>query len=894
MTYYSDDIAIFNKERALFLKELSLTPLCDVNSLSVKLSIPQDRIWGYLKGFLALIAESSIDSDYIRVRDSINHGVELEYQIEDGEIRKLVPLVEKYGDTEIIERFKRGREEAEARLHQPQSLQQPHITHEEAAGQPRDLNPNDAATLNRSASPTMNTSGEAPVFDYGTWNVEVLNKGYNYSFFSELNRIGLMRWTLQNLAIPPRPTTVESWMRYFELNQDTLMSDPMHLRQKLKDWFGEKTGEQASELFNSYIKYLKPHEQFGIRKLEGMRGDSGMFQTEQMNPMFNGMRFTDPFNTYYHQEGVLPFGMDARAGDATRLIREFEQEKRRKKDAQGKRDELLEDIRTKIQMDMTSFLDRSHGGGNGNGMGGGQSMDQMYLPLVLSGQMKMIPYTNQDGKTEYRYEVVDRSTLPVNQDPNALTARDMLEYMKGMYDLILQERTSKNQVGETLMDRIVARALPEQSKSPVLELMENWKALKEVSQPAGGWGGQMSQTLDAARIMLERDKFVADKERSEKLIDRQFDSKAEQAKIELEREKQANETKNLLIKNVGSAVTSSLPTLFQLILMLTGKGGSLAGAGGAPGGGGLMNLIGNLLGGGAGGLSNLLGGANNQQDEDEEELLPPIGKGTGGQGSATSGGSGSSMGDIMGQMSGLFGNLFGGQQAQAPVQSQQQQQQQYRPDQFVGINAPVAHPPTGSYSTANEAMRARNPTGYQGVFNEVQQKTAGPPDQAVVMPASDFNPYVHAGMQPQPRQIPVPDTNRDDVYQSQYAQVLNTSYLAGNPFPPQQQHVHHEAMHVHPMQQPQPQQQQQPNQMIEIQREEESNEDDYRTYSPDDFSKLSPSQLDEAYQKGQASKQSIDSYLNSVESRRNAILKQQPDINQNQNQNQNKQENKEE
>lgn len=78
-------------------------------------------------------------------------------------------------------------------------------------------------------------------------------------------------------------------------------------------------------------------------------------------------------------------------------------------------------------------------------------------------------------------------------------------------------------------------------------------------------------------------------------LPRQIESKSKQQEIELEREKEATETKNLLIKNIGAAATSGLPTLFKLILMLSGKGGNLAGPAAAEAGDGLINLIDNLL-----------------------------------------------------------------------------------------------------------------------------------------------------------------------------------------------------------------------------------------------------------------------------------------------------------
>ena len=174
--------------------------------------------------------------------------------------------------------------------------------------------------------------------------------------------------------------------------------------------------------------------------------------------------------------------------------------------------------------------------------------------------------------------------------------------------------------------------------------------------------------------------------------------------------------------------------------------------------------------------------------------MPPISNSGGiGGSSATSsgaGGTGTGTDDVMGQMAGLFGNLFGGagggqpqQQPQGPMPGQQQ----FGRSDFVGIDAAVAQTPPGAYSHLNEPQRARNPTGYAGVFDEVQRQGQGMTQPPMPMQApmqSDFNPYVFAGIQPPPRQEPIPNTNINvnpnstiDPVSSQYAKMMNTSCL---------------------------------------------------------------------------------------------------------------------
>ena len=64
-------------------------------------------------------------------------------------------------------------------------------------------------------------------------------------------------------------------------------------------------------------------------------------------------------------------------------------------------------------------------------------------------------------------------------------------------------------------------------------------------------------------------------------------------------------------------------------------------------------------------------------------------------------------------------------------------------------------------------------------------------------------------------------------------------------------------------------------QQLEFQQRQQrqQEEEEYRSYTPHDFEKLSPEQLEEAYQKGQQSLESIQSYLASVSQKRNEKLK---------------------
>ena len=108
--------------------------------------------------------------------------------------------------------------------------------------------------------------------------------------------------------------------------------------------------------------------------------------------------------------------------------------------------------------------------------------------------------------------------------------------------------------------------------------------------------------------------------------------------------------------------------------------------------------------------------------------------------------------------------------------------------------------------------------------------------------------------------VPVPNTNVDPVA-TQYTRMMNTSYVGRNNSRPIESYqpirIAEEPQYTHEMI---TQEQQQ--------RQQQQEEEEYRSYTPKDFDKLSPDQLEEAYQKGQQSLESIQSYLASVSEKR--------------------------
>ena len=109
-------------------------------------------------------------------------------------------------------------------------------------------------------------------------------------------------------------------------------------------------------------------------------------------------------------------------------------------------------------------------------------------------------------------------------------------------------------------------------------------------------------------------------------------------------------------------------------------------------------------------------------------------------------------------------------------------------------------------------------------------------------------------------QDPDTNTNQQDPVAVQYARMMNQSYGSTNRPVENYQELRVVSEQPHYVEQ-------------QVQQTQQQEEEEYRSYTPKDFEKLSPEQLEEAYQKGQQSLESIQSYLASVTQKRNEKMK---------------------
>lgn len=653
-----DKANALNKERALFLKELSKDPNIELDKLSNRLMIDPRKSLDVVKNFLVVLSECSNEGDFQRLKSLVNQGVDAYTQLDETHLSALIPLLNKYGEPSLVAKYEANKlkreQEKQQQQQAPQYQQATPYSHEaqqpqgpgpQQQGQQQQVNPSgnpnveiippggfDPRAEAQNFNPDEYNYGPSP-FDQSQATTEDLNKGYDYRYLSGLNRVGLIRWAGKHVPNPkPWPQSIEDFVQYFELNQDKLMVAPEVLHRELQQHFGERTGDNMTKLINSFIKWLKPDEQFGYRKQDPRQAQQG--PGGYGNPVQMGAQFEDPYNTYYHNEGVLPYGVDARSNSARRMIAEFEQERKREKEEKKKREQLFEDIRMKVQMDMTNFLDKK----GGNGAGGGNTMldtvQQMIPALliaqVMGGKMSMEPFTDpESGKTTMRMVPSAGDNGAAAYDPDRITAKDLMDHMMNMYGLVDKKRDENTTLQGTIIQQMLDRL--DKRGSLAGEMIEMHKLYKEISPQQPQLGGEKfaAQTADMARIMLEGRKFEADKERTDKLMEYQWGQKEKLAEYDFKREQSGTDLRKTMIKSISGALGSNIPTIFNLIMLLTGKNQQLpmAGMGGGSGEAqaanpmsGIMNMVGNLLGGGGGDLNKMFGGMmGGGQDEDEEE-----------------------------------------------------------------------------------------------------------------------------------------------------------------------------------------------------------------------------------------------------------------------------------
>ena len=926
----------FRDERMLFLKELASNPDRDAYELCDTLSIGRPKVMAFLRSYFKSIATFTDRDDqltkqaYADIKADISLGVRTEFgELNDRDVDNLYYVYTKYRkiDPQLYFEADQVRANKVYAAAPPTPQQVAHdssnIAHPAAAAD-NSLNPHPnfppqqgggggeqpktSDYYNRpSRPPTVNDPSQTD------FNVDRLNKGYSYEFLYSLTRIGLLRFVLEGFPYPPSGNKIEGFIQFFELNQDELMASPDALRDRLQKYFGDKTGEQASVAINSYIRYLRPTEKFGVQKLGGQLRDGyfvgsdpmyqrGLGQQQQGNNMYGnagayaggpipmqynqdagiwgagaipqqrtGPRWQDPYNTFYHAELVLPYGMSADSPDAVRLIHEWEAKKKRKREEDEEQAEILRKINQKMSFSMATVLDS----GKVNGQGGNslfgpdflQSLVAMGLMgMVTSGKANVMPYTDESGKLQVKMEQVPQLDHAPFQDPNQITSKDILGLLSGMWEKIAEKSTEAMQARiDGLRDSM---GLNGEKKDPISSVGEMMDGLRKIvpglDQQFTGSGGM--NNIEMAKILLERDKFNYDRERSDTLIDHQFEMKKLDKEHEQETEIEANKTRQSTIKGITRAVSSALPQLIQLILMFVSmKNPSLApiagaaapGGGGGAGGGGLGDILGNVF-----KMFSPGGGGGDSDDEDEdEEGDNPFGAILGGKKGededegpgAGAGGPGFNLGDIVSQVMPSVMGMMGKASSSRP------------PPDYPQSREPEIH--SGHHHHQN-TMRAYDQG--QGVRPSFVDVEVGNPQAATVRPIAGDMDNIYENIQQEHEVIQSrPAVNPELVGQPKtVSEVISTPSPAGEnanviKLPRYQEKLgtakRPEQGVVIPS----------PREVVDTYPEEEGDmieeeDEGYPMYAPEDFDSMPDEELREAANESVESMKSAESYMKSV------------------------------
>lgn len=918
--YHMSEFAADNlrNERMLFLKQLAALPDRDAYELCDTLSIPRAKVMTFLRTYFKTHAQFADESgkiprqNYQDVRNDIGAGVNTEFgELSDKEIDNLHYVYDEYRKKDPSLYFEADQVKANRVYNQPQ------VAHDSSSipnlnqnNQPREQQPQRSLNEqleqpNRSTDYYNRPPKPATVNDpaQSEFNVDRLNKGYSYDFLYSLTRIGLIRFVLEGLPYPPNGSKIEGFIQFFELNQDELMASPDALRDRLQRYFGDKTGEQASVAINSYIRYLKPQEKFGVRKLGGQLrdgyflGDDPMYTRNPQQdytsiyggsnvgsgpiPMQNnngvwgpgatpqqqrgGPQWQDPFNTFYHAELVLPFGMDARSPDAARLIHEWEAKKKRKREQDEAQAEILSKINQKMSFAMADVLNQGRMSPNGQSQSAFgpeflQSLVMMsMIGMVTSGKASMIPYTDENGNVRMKLEqqpVGDHSVMP---DPNQIGPKDILQLLGGMYEKIAEKSSEAMQARIDGLREMMG--MNGEKKDPITQVGETVKALRETIPGFDRQftGAGMGDPVDMAKLDLERQKFMYDKERSDKLIDQAWEIKKMEREHEMDVDLEANKTRKETIKGLTNMLKTALPSVIQVVMMFLSMRNPnmapLAGMmGNAGGGGGLGDMIGKLMGGMFGGGKD--DDEEGEDDEDDGSSITSFLNKKSGDGDEDDSGGGFNLGDIVSQVMPSVMGMMGGNMRQ----QQQQPQDEYE------------EPPR---RRRKNTMRYEQGGGVRPSFMDVE---VGNPQATPVQPFTavdgDIPPdNIYENIQSEQGPAEDQDEGPELVGTSELMQDAQQKVVtdADDPnvikLPRYQEKLipHEDGVVIPSPRQTQPQ-------VVDTYPDEGEGDDEqqegdpYQIYTPEDFSAMPDEEKREAFNEGMAALKSAESYVNSISS----------------------------
>lgn len=536
-------------ERVQFLKEYAKDITRSPEQVASSLHIAQRKAADYLKYYVYLMVNSANDPDPTRVRISINKALrEKKYPaksfITDSELVTLQPLIDRYSDLDVLDSSRKAQQTAS------QNLMKQKVSN--------------AFGFGLSNEPNGNVNNFGFPGDPDNTSPHPSGNGRPASSAARLSnsgRVNLLRWVLEKMP-HIHYSRIEPFLELFEAGEMKYMSSPDQLHEIMTKYFGPHAGGLAFNQFKDLItSYLKPSEQFGQNPYfgGGTAGMGGGGYAPWAGSGTGGYGTPQPVNMYVAM-GVIPAGVDPRSPEAQRMIWEFQQDQRKKKSAE----EMQENIKNYVNLKMMDIVDPRKSGGGGMGMGG----DGMLAPLLMSGALRAVPSTDEQGRPVMKYE--HTGIQPQNGGEDKMLG--MMRIMMEMYNAILAQQNQAPRFLESILNTMLGKF---STQSDPFELAVNAKKLADTFNPPGGGGIQ--QSLEAAKILLARDKMSTDRDLTLQKMNFEHENEMYDRKKQDEQEVQSKEQTNEIVKNIFQIGGQTLVPLLSMFLGRGGGAGGLAG-----------------------------------------------------------------------------------------------------------------------------------------------------------------------------------------------------------------------------------------------------------------------------------------------------------------------------
>ena len=571
-----------------FLKEYAKNTARDIEEICEIVSIPVDIALQFVERYSSLMINTISDADFPdRVYHLLNKNMGKQ-KISREEIHALSPLIEKYGNVELIDSqqvqdsLNRARDQSKSNIENFDDLDEVEKEQEENLSTEPIKRPPEGNN-DRFVSPVQ----AAGLSGAGAINI-AQGQGGKFAYLANASNPDLMRWALmQNRFV--QPASVEKWINIFEANEDRYMMNPFMLQADMKEYFSDKPGDIS---FKQFVQLVKD---FGRKNSQFFKNP--YFEEPQQPQEQRG-------GSSYHYSGAtgyshpaLPPGMPVDHPMAERLIRDYEQDrleerllKRKELEKAGVR-EGFEDYLRAMTIDLMQSRKMDQGGNGAMGMG--MNPINNISSLITAGIMVPVQTIDSNGNIAIRYEPrnIANASAPlgaVNGNGGGLGMGDMLK--------LLGEAYGKS--NEILMKYIEARGGEDD-----IGRFEKVKRLADLINPP------QNINIEAQRLKLEERRLDIDHDILATREQREESRYRWEQEMKMREESKGQEQADKLFGSISDLVTNKLLPVFSQLFQ--GQGGQFQ----MPGSVG--EALGKLMGGGqqqqAGGGQTIIMGQPQQQ-----------------------------------------------------------------------------------------------------------------------------------------------------------------------------------------------------------------------------------------------------------------------------------------